>query len=99
MLARSPETGSFWQGFRRYAGADHDDYIVGSFGDSPKMATELADLVVAGIKRATASAARDDGQGREPMPKPGDLVMMLDVPKDHLACRQSRQDARTMFVQ
>jgi uncharacterized protein YhfF len=30
---------------------DHDNYVVGSFGDSPEMATELADLVIAGIKR------------------------------------------------
>jgi len=42
------------------------------------MATELADLVIAGIKRATASLVRDYGGGREPMPKPGDFVMMLD---------------------
>jgi len=32
------------------------------------MATELADLVVAGIKRGTASLARDYGEGREPSP-------------------------------
>ena len=31
-----------------------------------------------GIKRATASLVRDYGGGREPMPKPGDFVMMLD---------------------
>jgi hypothetical protein len=43
---------------------DHDIYIVGSFDDSRAMATELADLVVAKIKRATASLAR-----REPVPK------------------------------
>ena len=42
------------------------------------MATELADLVVAGIKRATASLARDYGEGRESIPRPGDFVMMLD---------------------
>jgi uncharacterized protein YhfF len=42
------------------------------------MATELADLVVAGIKRATASLARDYGDRREPIPKPGDFVIMLD---------------------
>jgi hypothetical protein len=39
-----------------------------SFGDSPEMATGLVDLVVAGIKRATASLARDYGDGREPIP-------------------------------
>jgi uncharacterized protein YhfF len=42
------------------------------------MATGLADLVVAGIKRATASLARDYGEGREAIPRPGDFVMMRD---------------------
>jgi uncharacterized protein YhfF len=91
MLPRSPETDAFWQAFRRYAGLDHDNYVVGTFGDSPEMATELADLVMAGIKRATASfalraslaasppsLARDYGEGREPMPQPGDFVIMLN---------------------
>jgi hypothetical protein len=53
------KTDAFCQGSRGSAEVDHDNYIVGSFGDSPKMATELADLAVAGIKRATASLARD----------------------------------------
>jgi uncharacterized protein YhfF len=48
----------FGSPFARHAGLDHDNYVVGSFGDSPKMATELVDLVRAGIKRATASLAR-----------------------------------------
>jgi uncharacterized protein YhfF len=78
MLPRSPDTDAFWQAFRQYAGLDHDHYVVGSFGHSPEMATELADLVVAGIKRATASLARDYGEDREPTPKPGDFVLMLD---------------------
>jgi uncharacterized protein YhfF len=78
MVLRSLETDAFWLGFKRYAGVEHDIYIVGSFGDSPKMATELADLVLVGVKRATASLACDYGEGREPMPKPGDFVMMLD---------------------
>jgi len=52
--------------------------IVASFGDSPEIATELAELVIAGIKRATANLARDYGEGREPIPKPGDFVIMVD---------------------
>ena len=78
MLPRNPDTDAFWQAFRRRAGLDHDHYVVGSFGDSPEMATELANLVVAGIKRATASLARDYGEGRDPMPRLGDFVLMLD---------------------
>ena len=52
--------------------------VVGSFGDSPEMATELADLVIAGIKRATVSLARDYNARRQPTPRPGDFAMMLD---------------------
>jgi uncharacterized protein YhfF len=91
MLPRSAGTDAFWQALRRYAGLDHDNYAIGSFGDSPEMATELAHLVITGTKRATASfalraslaasppsLALDYGEGREPMPKPDDVVMMLD---------------------
>jgi uncharacterized protein YhfF len=91
MLPRSSDTDAFWQEFRRYTAFDHDNYVVGSFGGSLEMATELADLVIAGIKRATASfalraslaasppsLARDYGEGHEPIPRPGDFVMMLD---------------------
>jgi len=78
LLPRSAETDAFWQAFRRYAGLDHDNYMVGSFGDSPEMATELAHLVIAGVKRVTASLARDYGEGREPTPRPCDFVVVFD---------------------
>jgi uncharacterized protein YhfF len=73
MLSRSPDTDALWQGFRLYAGLDHDNYVVGSFGDSPEMATELTDLVITGSKRATASLARDYGDGRDPTLRLGGL--------------------------
>ena len=66
MPTRSAQVNAFWQAFRRHTGLDHDNYAVASFGDSPQMTTELADLVMAGIKRATASLARDYGEGRDP---------------------------------
>src|SRR5215471_8994908 len=78
MPTRSALVNAFWQAFRRHTGLDHDNYAVASFGDFPQMATELADLVMAGIKRATVSLARDYGEGCEPIPKAGDFVMMLD---------------------
>jgi uncharacterized protein YhfF len=55
VVGTDSDTDAFWQAFRRHAGVDHDNYVAGSFGDSAEMATELADLVIAGIKRATAS--------------------------------------------
>ena len=77
-MPRNPDTDAIWQAFRRHAGVDDDSYVVGSFGDSPETATELADLVVAGIKRATVSLARDYNARRQPTPRPGDFAMMLD---------------------
>jgi hypothetical protein len=44
MLPRSADTDTPWEAFRRYGGLDHDNYVVGSFGGSPEMATELADF-------------------------------------------------------
>jgi hypothetical protein len=44
MLPRSADTDARWEASRRYAGLDHDNYVVGSFGSSAEMATELAGL-------------------------------------------------------
>lgn len=49
-----------------------------AFGDQPRMADELAALVVAGVKTATSSAQRDYEAGDEPLPRPGDLGIVLD---------------------
>jgi hypothetical protein len=46
---RSALTDEFWRGYRKAAGLHHDDYDVVAFGDGPEMATELAELTVAGI--------------------------------------------------
>jgi hypothetical protein len=49
------------EAFRRYAGLDHDNYVAGSFGDSPEMATELADLVIAEWSIAKKARASFEG--------------------------------------
>jgi uncharacterized protein YhfF len=75
---RSNLTDEFWRGYRDAAGLNHDDYDVVAFGDGPDMATELAELVVVGIKRATAGLVRQFGPGGEPPPVPGGYVVLLD---------------------
>src|SRR5262245_56393399 len=50
-------------------------YLGGSFGDPPDMMTELADFVIAGIKRTATSLARDYGKGRKPTPKPSECCL------------------------
>jgi uncharacterized protein YhfF len=49
-----------------------------SFGATPEQASELAALVVDGLKTATASAAEDYAAEGEPLPEPGVLGIVLD---------------------
>jgi uncharacterized protein YhfF len=75
---RSNLTDEFWRGYRDAAGLHHNDYDVVAFGDGPDMATELAELVVVGIKRATAGLVRQFGPGGEPPPVLWGYVVLLD---------------------
>lgn len=76
-MTRTPIVEAFWAAFRRATGIEHDDYVVVSFGDDPQTADELAELVVAGRKRATASLRRDYDE-HNPLPRVGDLVVVVD---------------------
>ena len=51
---------------------------VWSFGDSPALADELLDLVLAGTKTATAELVSAYQAADEPLPRPGDLSIVLD---------------------
>src|SRR5689334_1266622 len=75
---RSALTDEFWCAYREAVGLDHDDYDVVAFGDGAEMATELAELTVAGIKRATAGLVRQFGPGGEAAPVLGGFVVLLD---------------------
>ena len=63
---------------RRTPGSSADGYDVVAFGDDAKMADELLELVLAGIKRATASLGGNFGEGRQPLPAVGDYVVLVD---------------------
>ena len=75
---RSSLTKRFWQDYREAAGLQHDVYDVVAFGDGPEMASELAELVVAGIKRATAGLVRQFGPGGEAPPVVGGFAVLVD---------------------
>jgi uncharacterized protein YhfF len=75
---RSALTDEFWRAYRDAAGLGHDNYDVVSFGDGAEMATELAELTVAGIKRATAGLVRQFGPDGEAAPVLGGFVVLLD---------------------
>jgi uncharacterized protein YhfF len=75
---KSDATDSFFRAFKADTGVDACDYAVCAFGDSAAMADELLELVLLGIKRATASLAREYGEGRDPLPRVGDYVVVVD---------------------
>lgn len=66
----------YWRRFVAATGID-GPYTAWGFGDSAQMATELGLLVRDGPKRATASL-RSVYDGDEPMPRVGDLSVILD---------------------
>lgn len=71
-------TNNYWAEFTAASGTTGVDYTVVAFGDTAEMADELAELVLSGTKRATASLARDYVSGDEPMPQVGDFVVIVD---------------------
>jgi len=70
---------AFWAEFEADTGID-GPYEAWAFGDPSlrELSTKLALLVRDGPKRATAGLASDYDDGTEPMPKPGDLNLILD---------------------
>ena len=79
---KTDDTDAFFRAFLADAKVHAERYEVVAFGDSPAMAGELLELVLAGVKRATASLARDyaggGGASEEPLPAVGDLVVVVD---------------------
>jgi uncharacterized protein YhfF len=80
----------FWRVARSRAGVGNADVYLGvpwgeavpppawSFGDSPAVADELVELVLAGKKRATTGVKQEyDDQG-EPLPRVGELSIIVD---------------------
>jgi len=80
-MATAKKTGAtdqFWHAFRMEAEVSGSGYDVVSFADSPKLATQLAELVICGRKRATAGLLRQFGPGGEPLPVIGGYVVLVD---------------------
>ncbi|HEU4422567.1 MAG TPA: ASCH domain-containing protein [Pilimelia sp.] len=77
MTGRTAQTEAMWRAYRAAQPDVPDAYDVVAFGDSPGMADELADLVVAGVKRATAGSLRSYGPD-DPLPRAGDHAVVVD---------------------
>jgi uncharacterized protein YhfF len=77
---KSAAVNAFWLAFREsiLTLAGQSVYDVVSFADNPETATDLAELVVVGRKRATAGLLRQFGPEGEPLPVIGGFVVLVD---------------------
>jgi uncharacterized protein YhfF len=75
---KTPKTDAYWAAFRAATGHPGGWYDVVEFGDSAEMMNELAALVAAGTKRATAGLLRDFASGDPPVPRVGDHAVVID---------------------
>jgi len=87
---QAAEIQEFWEMARGRAKLGRLDVVTGgsvastlpppawSFGDSPRLADELLALVLAGTKRATATAVAELEATGEPTPVVGELSIVLD---------------------
>jgi uncharacterized protein YhfF len=87
---RARELQEFWEAARIRTGVTRTAVVTGmsaeatvpppawAFGDNPRLADELLDLVLAGTKTATATSVAELELGDEPIPQAGDLSIILD---------------------
>ncbi len=90
MQGRDAEIEAFWIDARIRAGVNRIAVVTGpspadsvvppawSFGATPQQADRLLDLVLDGVKTATASALCDYETDDDPLPEPGELSIVLD---------------------
>ncbi len=88
-MTDNPVIQAYWQNYLKTLPDDHPhrsaDYTAWGFGDSPRMADELGALVKGGTKTATASLIWEYEFDGEPLPKVGDISIILDG-QDHPMC-------------
>ena len=80
MTTLPEDVAAFWAAYVAATGVTGDPLEAFSFGDSPEMADELAALVLAGTKRATAGAVADfavDATTGGAQPQVGDHSIVL----------------------
>jgi uncharacterized protein YhfF len=80
----APEPGNaraieaFWLEYQRACQVQVAGFAAAPLGHTGALADELAALVVAGVKKAHATLLRDFEKDLEPLPQPGDHLVVLD---------------------
>jgi uncharacterized protein YhfF len=80
-LTQAPQVRGFWHTYAKVARLKEATYAAFGFGDSAELADELVELVIAGAKRTRTNLPRDFDVQNRPLPKPGDLAVVVDGAK------------------
>ena len=75
---RASDIEPFWLTYQRACDVNVEGFSASAFGHSRELADTLAELVVAGVKRAHATLLRDFEKELDPLPLPGDHLVVLD---------------------
>lgn len=67
-----------WLAYQRERGVEVEGFSASALGHDRVLADALAELVCAGIKRAHATLRRDFQKDLEPLPQPGEHLVVLD---------------------
>lgn len=91
----------YWKAFTQATGEPDDSRFCEAFafGDSPELASELADLVLRGIKHATATSLWTFEAQGTPLSQPGDLCIVTDWEGAPLCVIETQEVAVVPFSQ
>lgn len=75
---RHSEIEPFWLDYQRATGVKVEGFSASALGRTAGISDQLAELCVARIKRAHATLKRDFEKDLDPLPAPGDHLVVLD---------------------
>ncbi len=68
----------FWLAYQRACSVKVEGFSASALGHSRELADTLAELILSGVKRAHATLLRDFEKELEPLPQPGEHLVVLD---------------------
>ncbi|HEX7436575.1 MAG TPA: ASCH domain-containing protein [Caldimonas sp.] len=68
----------FWLAYQRACGVEVEGFSAAALGHTRLLADAFAELVASGVKRGHATLLRDFEKDLEPLPQPGDHLVVLD---------------------
>jgi uncharacterized protein YhfF len=75
---RAPDIEALWLAYQRACKVKVEGFSASALGHRRELADTLAELILSGVKRVHATLLRDFEKDLEPLPQPGDHLVVLD---------------------